>query len=107
MGSCRGSNSARVRQFNERAILMQLRRQRTASKRELADATNLTPQAVVGIVEDLLRRKLVRKEGRRVGGIGPPSLTYGINPAGAYSISTKAENGGNPQKCLLERQRHG
>ena len=89
MISGKGSNSARIRQYNERAVLTQMRRLGTATKREIAEAAGLSPQAVVAIVDGLMRRKLVRKEGRRVGGVGQPSLTYAINPGGAYSIGVK------------------
>jgi predicted NBD/HSP70 family sugar kinase len=82
----RGSNVTKVRQYNERAVLTQLRRMKEASKKELAIAVGMTPQALTGIVDKLAEAGLVRKLGRRLGGIGQPSLIYAINPLGAYSI---------------------
>ncbi|WP_051235441.1 ROK family transcriptional regulator [Marinimicrobium agarilyticum] len=84
-----GSNSSGLRRYNERVMLTHLRKYRTASKSDLARATNLTPQAVTRIVDDLEQSGLVVREGRRLGGLGQPSTLYAINPAGAYSIGIK------------------
>lgn len=84
-----GSNSSGLRRYNERVMLTHLRKYRTASKSDLARATNLTPQAVTRIVDDLEQSELVIREGRRLGGLGQPSTLYAINPAGAYSIGIK------------------
>ena len=84
-----GSNSSGLRRYNERVMLTHLRKYRTASKSDLARATNLTPQAVTRIVDDLEQNELVIREGRRLGGLGQPSTLYAINPAGAYSIGIK------------------
>lgn len=84
-----GSNSSGLRRYNERVMLTHLRKYRTASKSDLARATNLTPQAVTRIVDDLEQSELVVREGRRLGGLGQPSTLYAINPAGAYSIGIK------------------
>lgn len=84
-----GSNSSGLRRYNERVMLTYLRKFRTASKSDLARATNLTPQAVTRIVDDLEQAELVVREGRRLGGLGQPSTLYTLNAAGAYSIGIK------------------
>lgn len=84
-----GSNASGLRRYNERVILTFLRKYRVASKSDLARATNLTPQAVTRIVDDLESAELVIREGRRLGGLGQPSILYTLNPAGAYSIGIK------------------
>lgn len=84
--SRKGSNSVRVRKYNERAVLEALRRLGTASKADLARATNLTPQAVAGIVDGLVDLGLVENRGRRTGLVGQPSVMFGPAPDGAFAI---------------------
>ena len=85
----KGSNSSGLRRYNERAVLTALRKMESASKSDLARATNLTPQAITRIVDSLDNTGLVAKGGRRLGNIGQPSTMYVINPKGAYSIGVK------------------
>lgn len=84
-----GSNTSLVRDYNERAVLLCLHQTGTASKREIADRLNLTPQAMVAIVDGLENRGLVKSIGKRTGGVGQPSTLYGINPDGAFSVGVK------------------
>src|SRR5690625_2605325 len=84
-----GSNASGLRRYNERVILTFLRKYRVASKSDLARATNLTPQTVTRIVDDLEHSELVSREGRRLGGLGQPSVLYTLNASGAYSIGIK------------------
>ena len=84
-----GSNTSLVRNYNERAVLLRLHQTGAASKREIADHLNLTPQAMVAIVDSLERRSLVKAIGKRTGVVGQPSTLYGINPDGAFSIGVK------------------
>ena len=85
----KGSNSSGLRRYNERAVLTALRKMGSASKSDLARASNLTPQAITRIVDYLDHTGLVAKGGRRLGNIGQPSTMYVINPTGAYSIGVK------------------
>jgi predicted NBD/HSP70 family sugar kinase len=85
-----GSNTSLVRNYNERAVLLRLHQTGTASKREIADHLNLTPQAMVAIVDSLESRGLVKELGKRTGSVGQPSTLYGINPDGAFSVGVKA-----------------
>ncbi|WP_444885546.1 ROK family transcriptional regulator [Microbulbifer sp. PSTR4-B] len=85
----KGSNSSGLRRYNERVLLTALRKAGTASKSDLARLTNLTPQAVTRIVDELESTGMVMREGRRLGGKGQPSIMYTINPTGAYSIGIK------------------
>ena len=85
----KGSNSSGLRRYNERAVLTALRKMETASKSDLARASNLTPQAITRIVDYLEDTGLVSKGGRRLGKLGQPSTMYVINPGGAYSIGVK------------------
>ena len=62
-----GSNSAFVRQFNERVILTLLRRLGEASKADLARHAKLTQNTAGQIVRELEEQNLVRTEGKRTG----------------------------------------
>ncbi|MBS0559500.1 MAG: ROK family protein [Proteobacteria bacterium] len=84
-----GSNSAIVRQFNERVILTALRRLGEASKADLARQVNLTQNAAGQIVKELERQKLVRITGKRTGLRGQPATLLQLDPEGAYSIGIK------------------
>ena len=70
----KGSNSVRVRKYNERVVLEALRRLGTASKADLARSTNLTPRAVA--VGGLVESGLVENRGRRTGLVGQPSVMF-------------------------------
>ena len=81
-----GSNSAVVRQFNERVILTALRRLGDASKADLAHHVNLTQSAAGQIVKVLEQQMLLRATGRRMGLRGQPATLLRLDPEGAYSI---------------------
>jgi predicted NBD/HSP70 family sugar kinase len=86
----KGSNSSGLRRYNERILLHFLRRLGQASKFELARLSNLTPQAVTRIIDDLETSGLVKQRGKLQRGLGQPSTMYAINPKGAYSIGVNA-----------------
>lgn len=87
MGNRRGNEgSGRTRLFKERVVLTQLRRLGQASKTELAEATGISLQTVVDIVNGLSAEGLVSKLGRRIGKVGQPSILYAINPSGVYGL---------------------
>lgn len=87
--SGQGSNSAMVRQFNERVILTALRRLGEASKADLARHVNLTQNAAGQIVKNLEQQQLVRTTGKRTGLRGQPATLLQLDPEGAYSIGIK------------------
>ncbi len=89
-----GTNATKIGQYNARTILTHLRRMKEASKKELAVAAGMTPQALTVIVDKLAEAGLVQKTRRRMGGVGQPSLMYEINPTGAYSIGIKLSRRG-------------
>jgi predicted NBD/HSP70 family sugar kinase len=84
-----GSNSAAVREFNERVVLTALRRLGEASKADLARHVKLTQNAAGQIVRDLERQELVVVTGKRSGLRGQPATLLQLNPKGAYSIGIK------------------
>jgi predicted NBD/HSP70 family sugar kinase len=84
-----GSNSAAVREFNERVVLTALRRLGEASKADLARQVKLTQNAAGQIVRDLERQELVVVTGKRSGLRGQPATLLQLNPKGAYSIGIK------------------
>ncbi len=85
----KGSNSSGLRRYNERVLLTTLRNLGSASKSDLAQIVNLTPQAVTRIIDDLDTNGLVSRRGKRLGGKGQPSVLYSVEPEGAYSIGVK------------------
>lgn len=82
----KGSNSSGLRRYNERVLINFLRKRGHASKLELSRLSNLTPQAVTRIIDDLEAAGMVEQKGKIQRGLGQPSTMYAINPTGAYSI---------------------
>lgn len=64
------------------------------SKPDLARKIALTPQAVNGIVDELVRDGLTRQGGQRGGVVGHPSTLYTLSPQGAFSIGLKLSKHG-------------
>ena len=71
---------------SEKSILSELRRDGPLSKPDLAKRIALSPQAVNGIVDDLVRDGLTRRGGQRGGMVGHPSTLYTLSPRGAFAI---------------------
>jgi predicted NBD/HSP70 family sugar kinase len=89
-----GSNSALVRQFNERVILAGLRRLGLASKADIARHAGLTSNAAGVIVRELARLGLVVEQGKnRAGGRGQPATMLALDPRGAYAIGVRIDRG--------------
>lgn len=84
-----GSNSALVREFNERVILSALRRLGAASKADLARHANLTNNTAGVIVRELAAQNLIRTGGKRSGLRGQPATLLSLNAEGAYAIGVK------------------
>lgn len=84
-----GSNSAVVRQYNERVILATLRRLGEASKADLARHAKLTQNTSGLIVRDLIEAHLICEVGRREGARGQPATLLALDPHGVCSIGLK------------------
>ena len=84
-----GSNSSSLRTFNERVVLLTLRRQIRSSKADLARLIGLTSQSLTRIVDDLESRQYIQKIGRRAAGVGQPAVIYQLNPDALYSVGVK------------------
>lgn len=87
--SGKGSNSVKVRHYNERFVLDAIRRLKEASKSDLARAANLTPAAVATIVDGLESSGFVKQVGKRFGQRGSPSTLYRLTPERIYSVGIK------------------
>ncbi|MDR3495706.1 MAG: ROK family protein [Ancalomicrobiaceae bacterium] len=92
IGPGQGSNSGLVRRFNDRVILMELRRKEQASKADLARLASLTNNAAGVIVQALERAGMVRSLGKkRSGGRGQPATMLALDPEGAYAIGVRID----------------
>ncbi|ESX90733.1 ROK family transcriptional regulator [Mesorhizobium sp. LNJC403B00] len=87
--SGKGSNSVKVRHYNERFVLDAIRRLKEASKSDLARAASLTPAAVAAIVDGLESSGFVKQVGKRFGQRGSPSTLYRLTPERIYSVGIK------------------
>ena len=84
--SARGRNPGRSREHNRRVVLDLLRGHEQMGRRDLAERTQLSLQAVTNIVDGLIADGLLVARGRRRGSRGQPPLQYAIDPAGAITI---------------------
>ena len=87
--SGKGSNSIKLRRYNERFVLDAIRRMKEASKSDLARAAHLTPAAVAVIVDGLEASGFVKQVGKRFGQRGSPSTLYRLTPERVYSVGIK------------------
>ncbi len=87
--SGKGSNSVKLRHYNERFVLDTIRRLKEASKSDLARAANLTPAAVAVIVDGLESSGFIKQIGKRFGQRGSPSVLYRLTPERVYSVGIK------------------
>lgn len=85
----RGSNLDGVRRYNERLALATIRRRNGASKTDIANATGLSAQAAVRIVDALEAAQLVVRTGKRTGGLGQPSVLYEVNGDGGFTVGVE------------------
>lgn len=84
--TARGNNPGRSRSHNRRVVLNLLRSMGALGRKELAEMTQLSTQAVANIIDELLAEGLLLDLGRRRSGRGQPPLQYAINPEGAMTI---------------------
>jgi predicted NBD/HSP70 family sugar kinase len=85
----RGTNQSGVRLYNERLVLSLIRRHGQLPKAEIARATGLSAQTITVIMRALEIDGLVKKQARRRGKIGQPSVPFALDPGGAFSLGLK------------------
>lgn len=85
----RGSNLDGVRRYNQRLALATIRRRNGASKTDIANATGLSPQGAVRIVDALEEAGLIVRTGKRTGGMGQPSIIYEVNGNGGFTVGVE------------------
>lgn len=85
----RGTNQRGVRLYNERLVLSLIRRHGSLPRAEIARLTALSAQTITVIMRALQRARLVSKKDRQRGKVGQPSVPFGLNPDGAYSLGLK------------------
>jgi len=85
-GAERGHNATRIRALNARMILGIVRSEREISRADIARKTGLSPPAVSAIMAELEVEGYVEKKSRQSGGVGTPSMLYGLKRGSAYSV---------------------
>ncbi len=81
-----GKNPGRSRAHNRRVVLDLLRSHGQLGRKQIADMTRLTTQAVANIIEELLAENLLVDLGRLRSGRGQPPVQFALNPDGAITI---------------------
>lgn len=81
-----GKNPGRSRAHNRRVVLDLLRSHGQLGRKQIADMTRLTTQAVANIIDELLTENLLVDLGRLRSGRGQPPVQFALNPDGAITI---------------------
>ena len=81
-----GKNPGRSRAHNRRVVLDLLRSHGQLGRKQIADMTQLTTQAVANIIEELLAENMLLDLGRLRSGRGQPPVQFALNPDGAITI---------------------
>ncbi|MCO5731217.1 ROK family transcriptional regulator [Rhizobium sp. SSA_523] len=84
-----GKNPERSREHNRRVVLDIVRRHQTLGRAHIAKLTQLTPQAVANIVDELVGEGLLIEMGRRRSGRGQPPIQFAVNPEGGITIGVE------------------
>lgn len=82
----KGSNSRRLRHYNELVVLDHIRQSREASRADVARGVQLTAPAVAAITGLLLENGFLVERGKRYGKRGQPSELFAVAPDAAYAI---------------------
>ncbi len=84
--------TSQSRIYNRRLVFDSLRIHEALSKAELARNTNLTPQTIANIIDDLKADDYVLETGRRTTPRGQPPVVIEINPQGGYSVGVRIDH---------------
>jgi len=84
-----GKNPERSRDHNRRVVLDIVRRHGSLGRAHIAKLTQLTPQAVANIVEELMGEGLLMETGRLRSGRGQPPIQFAVNPEGGVTIGVE------------------
>jgi predicted NBD/HSP70 family sugar kinase len=84
-----GKNPERSRDHNRRVVLDIVRQHETLGRAHIAKLTQLTPQAVANIVDELVGEGLLMEMGRRRTGRGQPPIQFAVNPEGGFTIGVE------------------
>lgn len=80
MSTKRTADQAFVREINLSLVLRHIHDEAPVSRAKIANVTGLNKSTVSSLVEDLLKRGLIRENGRNSAGTGRPATLLEINP---------------------------
>ena len=81
-----GTNLEYAKGYNQRVMLQAIRLHGPISRADLARLSGLSVQAVTGITNELIDRRLIAVTGRRTGVRGFPAMELEINPNGGFGL---------------------
>jgi predicted NBD/HSP70 family sugar kinase len=84
-----GNNPERSRDHNRRVVLDIVRQHEMLGRAHIAKLTQLTPQAVANIVDELVSEGLLMELGRRRSGRGQPPIQFAVNPEGGFTLGVE------------------
>lgn len=81
-----GKNPERSREHNRRVVLDAIRQHGALGRMHIARLTQLTPQAVANIVDELVGEGFLLQAGRLKAGRGQPPVQFVVNPDGGMTV---------------------
>lgn len=81
-----GRNPERSREHNRRVVLDAIRQHGALGRMHIARLTQLTPQAVANIVDELVGEGFLIEMGRLKAGRGQPPVQFAVNPDGGATV---------------------
>ena len=85
-------NLVRVKRINRLKVLDIIRKKTSISRKELAEATGLTPAAITGIVRDLTNMGFVIETGPGLSNGGRPPINLVLNPESGFVVGVEVTN---------------
>ncbi|MBL4784867.1 MAG: ROK family transcriptional regulator [Cohaesibacteraceae bacterium] len=80
-----------TRIYNRRLVFSALQRHQALSKAELSRETNLTPQTIANIIDDLKAARYVHETGRRSAARGQPPVVIQIEKDSGYALGLRLD----------------
>lgn len=88
----RGTTQQSSAPFNRRIVLDVIRRQVTASRKDIIDKVGLSPQTIANITQDLEDLNLIVSKRQKGDGLrGQPPMSFELNPDGGDAIGISLE----------------
>jgi len=89
----KATNIEQAKLINLWVVFAAVRLHGPLSRADIARLTGLSKQTVSNLADELYEAGLLRPEGRKIAGVGKPSIQLAINPEGGFTIGLQLDRG--------------